>query len=132
MLNWLTYKVLAYIAASLGVVIIGLSVALWAQGVRVGKAQNERDAAVNRVTQALQTIDGQKKVLQECSDRTQALKVESDKKVAAADQAVLQARKDAAKYQQANQKRSAALLAPTPQGAGCAQAIAEARRDLRP
>lgn len=64
MLSWLTYRILAYVAGGLGVAVIGLSVALWAQGIRsdaalakkdrdhaqaIGKIIKERDDATQKV-----------------------------------------------------------------------------------
>lgn len=131
MLNWLTYKVLAYIAAALAVAVIGLSVALWASGVRVGKAQNDRDKARNQVTLALQTIDEQKRVLQECSDRTDALVAEGKKRQADADKAVATARAEAGRYQQEAKRLRALSASPTPSGADCRQALREIRSQPR-
>jgi len=131
MLGFFTTKVMAYICAGLGIVIVSLSVALWAQDVRLGKAQNDRDKAQNDVAKALVTIKGQIALLTECDQATKALKTESDKRVAAADQALAKAQAEARRYQQANQKRDAALKAPTPPGVGCAEAVARNRKDLQ-
>jgi hypothetical protein len=128
---WLTAKVLAWIAGVLGVAVLGLGAVLWAQGVQVGHLENQRDAANLKLGEAKKTIKGQIALLTECDRATNALKTESDKKVAAADQALAAARKEATRYQQANRQRDAALKAPTPSGAGCSQAIATIRPELR-
>ena len=131
MLSFFTVRVMAYICAALGAVIIGLSVWVWAQGVQVGLMQNQRDAANLKLGEAQKTIKGQIALLTECDKATKALKTESDKKAAAADQALAKAQAEARRYQQANQKRDAALKAPTPPGVGCAEAVARNRKDLQ-
>lgn len=131
MFDWLTYKILAWIAAALGIAVLTLSVALWAQGVRVGKAQNDRDKAKNNLVMALQTIESQQTALKECSDRTDALKAEGEKRQAEANKAVATARADAGRYQQEAKRLRALSVVPTPSGAGCREAVAEARKGLR-
>jgi len=130
MLGFFTTKVMAYICAALGIAVLAMGGLLWAAGVRIDDVKNDRDKARNQVVEALKTIKGQEVALKECSDKTLALKAESDKKAAAADQALARARQEASRYQQANQKRDAALKAPTPAGAGCSQAIATLRPGL--
>ena len=131
MIGFFTVRVMAYICAGLGIVIVGLGIALWAQDVRLGKAQNDRDKAQNDVAKALVTIKGQTDALDTCDKQTKALKTESDKKAAAADQALARAQAEARKYQEANKRRAVLLAGPTPTGAGCSQALTVLRSELR-
>lgn len=128
MLNWLTYRILAYVAAALAVAVLGLSVALWAQGVRVGKAQNARDAAELRVTEALTTIKGQVALLKECDTATKKLEAEGKERQANADKAVTAARAEAGRYQQEAKRLRALSGSPTPSGADCRTALREIRQ----
>jgi len=128
---WLTAKVLAWIAGVLGVAVLGLGAVLWAQGVQVGHLENQLDAANLKLGEAQKTIKGQIALLTECDRATNALKTESDKKVAAADEARLRAQAEARKYEQANKRRAVLLASPTPAGAGCREALIGLRGDLR-
>ena len=128
MLSWLTFPVLRWIAAGMAAVIVALSVALWAQGVRVGKAQNSRDKAWNEVAKAQETIKGQVRLLAECDAATKALDVEGRKRQAEADKALAVARSDAGRYQQEAKRLRGLQRVPTPSGADCRQAVREIRK----
>jgi hypothetical protein len=128
MLSLLTYRVLAWISVGLGAIIVGLSIALWAQGVRIGKAQNDRDKAWNEVAKAKETIKGQVALLGQCDAATKALDVEGRKRQAEADKAVAKARSDAGRYQQEAKRLRGLQATPTPSGADCRQAVREIRK----
>jgi hypothetical protein len=128
MFAWLTQKVLAYIAGGLAIVAVGLAVALWAQGVQLGHMENERDKARNGLISAQATIRGQVRLLAECDAATKALDAEGRKRQAEADKAVAKARSDAGRYQQEAKRLRGLQTAPTPPGAGCAQALREIRK----
>lgn len=131
MFAFLTYRVLAWIAAGLAVTVLSLTAVLWAAGVRIDAVKVERDRARDQVKAALFTIDGQKRTLQECSDRTDALKADSDKRAAQAAQELARAQKEASKYQAATKRIEALRLAPSPTGAKCEVALQAIRRELR-
>jgi len=126
--SWLTAKVLAWVAGVLGALVIGMGVVIWAQGVRVAKAQNERDKAWNEVAKAKETIKGQVNLLAQCDAATKALDVEWRKRQATADENLAKARAEAAKYKPSHDKLQSLLRAPTPSGADCRKAIAEIRK----
>jgi hypothetical protein len=128
MLSWLTFPVLRWIAAGMAAVIVALSVALWAQGVRVGKAQNSRDKAWNEVAKAQETIKGQVRLLAECDAATKALDVEGRKRQAEADKALATARSEAGRYQQEAKRLRSLQARPSPQGADCRTALKEIRQ----
>ena len=127
MLKWLTFPVLRWIAIGMGAVIVALSVALWAQGVRVGKAHNSRDKAWNEVAKAKETIKGQIALLSQCDAATKALEVEGKKRQAEADKAVATARAEAGRYQQESKRLRSLQARPSPSGADCRQALREIR-----
>ena len=126
--SWLTAKVLSWIAGTLGVVVIGMGVALWAQNVKVGKAENSRDKAWNEVTKAKETIKGQIALLSQCDAATKALEVEGKKRQAKADEALAKARAEAGRYQQEVTRLRTLAGRPTPSGADCRQALREIRK----
>ena len=119
MFSWLTYRVLAYVAGGLALLAVGLAFALWAQGVRVGHLENERDKALNDLAVAMGAIKGYQNAVKQCNEATAKLKTVSDEKAAAADQALARAQQEARRYQEASKRRAALLRAPTPPGAGC-------------
>ncbi len=126
--SWLTAKVLAWLSAGLGAVIIGLLLALWAQGVQLGHMENERDKARNQLTEAKTTIKGQVALLGQCDAATKALDAEGRKRQAEADKALAVARSEAVRYQQEAKRLRGLQGVPTPSGADCRQAVKEIRR----
>ena len=128
---WLTAKVLAWTSATLFALVVGLSLAYWAQGVQLEHVENQREKARNNLLKADDTIKAQKQTLQECSDRTDALKAESDRKLAAGAQELARAQQESAKYQGAIKRLEALRAGPVPSGAKCEQAIEAIRRELR-
>jgi hypothetical protein len=128
MLSLLTYRVLAWISVVLGAVIVGLSIALWAQGVQLGHMENERDSAVIKLGEATKTIKGQVALLGQCDAATKALDVEGRKRQAEADKAVAKARTEAGRYQQEAKRLRGLQTVPSPSGADCRQAVREIRR----
>jgi hypothetical protein len=131
MLNLLTYRVLAWISVGLGAVIVALSIALWAQGVQLGRMENQRDKAQQQVAQAQTTIKGQVALLGQCDAATKALDVEGRKRQAEAEKAVAKARSEAGRYQQEAKRLRGLQRVPTPSGADCRQAVREIRNQSR-
>lgn len=132
MLSWLTYKILAYVAGGLALLAAGLAVALWAQGVQVGRLENQRDKAQNEVAQARVSIKGFQDAVKQCNEGVAKLKADSVQKQAESDQNLARVRAETKKHQPANQRRAAILASPTPKGATCATALTEIRKELRP
>jgi len=120
-----------YLLIALAVATAGLGLAYILRGAQLTDARADLTVLEADLELARRTIASQIAALKECSDKTLALKTESDKKAAATDVALAAARKDAARYQQANQRLSALTVAPTPSGAGCSQALGAIRRELR-
>lgn len=120
-----------YIVGILVALILGMGVKIWVQGVQVDKARNDRDRAQTALVKATDTIKAQQATLQECSDRTDALKAEGDKRAAQAAQELARAQQEASKYQGAIKRLEALKAGPVPSGAKCEAAIQAIRKELR-
>ena len=131
MINFALVAVWRYIAAGLTVIIIAMGGWIWAQGVQVGKARNDRDRSQNELARARVVIAEFQAAAKECSDRTRALMDESDKKAAAADEALARLRRESDRYKESDKRLALLVGRPTPSGAGCTQAIAAVRKELR-
>lgn len=131
MIGPFTTKVMAYICAGLGVAVVAMGALLWAAGVRIDDVKNQRDEAKIQLVAAHKSIKEHKDAAKLCSDKTTEHEAESKKKLAAADEALLQAQQEARRYVDANKRRATLLAAPTPSGAGCSHALQELRKELR-
>jgi len=120
-----------YLLIALAVATAGLGLAYVLRGAQLTDARADLKVLEADMEIARRTIASQIAALKECSDKTLALKTESDKKVAAADQARLQAQAEARRHEQANKKRAKLLSDPTPSGAGCREALVGLRGELR-
>lgn len=130
-LSWVIGPALPYIAGAVAIALTGLLTAYIVRGAKLTEAKADLRSAQQDLNAALRTIAGQKQVLQVCSDRTDQLKAEGDKRVAAANEALARAQQEAARYQQAFKRLDALRAAPSPQGASCQQAVQAIRRELR-
>lgn len=120
-----------YMIGVIALAFVGLGTAYIVRGANLKETKADLHEARADLESAKRTIAGQQAVLKECSDRTDALKAEGDKRVAAANEAVARAQQEAGKYQQAFKRLDALRAAPTPSGASCQQAVAAIRRELR-
>jgi hypothetical protein len=130
MISWLTGKVALYVSGALLALVVALSVAYWIQSIALSASENE----VRRVGLEVTRLEAEKKrLLDAVKDQNEAiekLKTIAIEKGRAADEALAEARKSAAKYE-ASRKRLAALLAvPAPSGAGAAEGVAAVRKEL--
>ncbi len=130
-LFYLIGPALPYIAGAVAIALTGLLTAYIVRGAKLTEAKADLRSAQQDLDSALRTIAGQKQVLQECSDRTDQLKAEGDKRVAAANEALARAQQEAARYQAAMKRIDALRAAPSPSGASCQQAVQALRRELR-
>ncbi len=131
MLDFLSIKVWMWIAGLVGAAFLATTGGWYIRGIQLKDAKADIRTLEGNLASALQTIAGQKQVLQVCSDRTDQLKAEGDKRVAAANEALARAQQEAARYQQAFRRLDALRAAPTPSGASCQQAVQALRRELR-
>lgn len=131
MLNVLSIKVWMWIAGLVGAAFLATAGGWYVRGIQLKDARADIKTLEGNLASALRTIDGQKRVLQVCSDRTDALKAAGDAKAAEAAQELARLRKLAERYQASDRRLAALTQAPTPSGAGCQQAIAAVRRELR-
>ena len=139
MFSFLSIKM--WLAVGVAAAFLALGGAWWVRGVQLKDARADIKSLEADVEAAKVTIAAQQSALKECSDRTDALKVEGVKRQAAADQALLQAQQEAQRYQESNKRLGALLKAPTPSVAGaaagavtvagCSQAMQELRKELR-
>ncbi len=130
-LSYLIGPALPYIAGAVAIALTGLLTAYIVRGAKLTEAKADLRSAQQDLDTALRTIAGQKQVLQECSDRTQALKVAGDKNRAEAEQELARLRKAAEKYQASDRRLAALSASPTPSGASCSTALAAIRKELR-
>ena len=128
MFDWLTFKVLGWISAALGVAVLTLGAFLWAANVRIDQVALQRDKARDEVAKAKDTIKGQIELLRQCDAATKALDAEGRKRQAEAEKAVAVARSEAGRYQQEVKRLRGLQGTPTPSGADCRQALREIRK----
>ncbi len=131
MIDFVSVVVWRYIAGAVAIALTGLLTAYIVRGAKLTEAKADLRSAQQDLDAALRTIAGQKQVLQECSDRTQALKVAGDKNRAEAEQELARLRKVAEKYQASDRRLAALSASPTPSGGNCASALAAIRKELR-
>ena len=131
MLDFLSIKVWMWIAGLVGAAFLATAGGWYVRGIQLKDAKADIRTLEGNLASALRTIDGQKRVLQVCSDRTDALKAEGDKNRAEAEQELARLRKVAEKYQASDRRLAALTQAPTPSGASCSTALSAIRKELR-
>ncbi len=131
MLDFLSIKVWMWIAGVVGAAFLATAGGWYVRGIQLKDAKADIRTLESDLASALRTINSQKQVLQVCSDRTDALKAEGDKRAAAADQELLRLRKLAERYQASDRRLAVLTASPSPPGAKCTEAIAAIRRELR-
>ncbi len=131
MLDFLSIKVWMWIAGLVSAAFLATAGGWYVRGIQLKDAKANIMTLESDLASALRTINGQKQVLQVCSDRTDTLKAEGDKRMAAADQELLRLRKLAERYQSSDRRLAVLTANPSPPGASCISALAAIRKELR-
>lgn len=131
MINFASLKFWWWIAGILAISFGALGAAYIVRGASLKETKVDLQLAVADLNSAKRTIAGQQAVLKECSDRTDALKADGDRRRSEADQELARLRKLAERYQASDRRLALLTAGPTPAGAKCEQAVAAIRRELR-
>lgn len=126
MFSFLSIKM--WLAVGVAAAFLALGGAWWVRGVQLKDARADIKTLEADVETAKKTIAAQQSALKVCSDQTDALKAEGDKRQAAADEALSRAQLEARRHQETNKRLEALRVAPTPSGADCRTALKEIRK----